>query len=230
MCRSCSPCAMRCVCHHHARRGISPTTPHGVLRTRLNAPSHNDIAQHHHPLLPPLLPQTRVAVCEPPSPARNIAHGGRPGAHDRRTTTRRRVGEIVTAATTSSGTAASTARGRGHGAGVGGVAGLEGGGVAVGAGFPVHVSCMAISGGIIAAAAGERRDLSALGLLNSVCGACVVFVDLSRHSYSVICVVRCCPPADCMVVYRPRYYIFNSVLCGSFVVLREVHPIAIMSV
>ncbi|CAM9818720.1 unnamed protein product [Scytosiphon promiscuus] len=97
--------------------------------------------------------QKRVAVCEPPSPARNGGDGGRSGAHDRRITSRRRVGEVATAAV-SSGTAASSARGRGYMAGGG--AGWGGGGSAVWAGFPVHVSCMAIGGGIIAAAAGSE--------------------------------------------------------------------------
>ncbi|CAM9376347.1 unnamed protein product, partial [Ectocarpus sp. 13 AM-2016] len=77
--------------------------------------------------------QMRVAVSEPSSP--------------RRTACRRRVGE----ATTTDG---------GHGQGHGGAHGEEGpaggGTVAVAAGFPVHISCMAIDGAVIATAAGPE--------------------------------------------------------------------------
>eukprot|EP00903_Cladosiphon_okamuranus_P020520 g18837.t1 len=74
--------------------------------------------------------QTRVAVCEPASPMR--------------TTTRRRVGDAGPAAAAFNGSAA------------GGSAVAVAAAAAAAAGFPVHVSCMAINGGVIATAAGPE--------------------------------------------------------------------------
>ena len=84
--------------------------------------------------------QTRVALCE--SVAAPIAGGG---AHESRTVNRRRVGDLDASASVTGATGATGAGGGGGG----------GGGVGGAAGFPVHVSCMAISGGAMATAAGE---------------------------------------------------------------------------
>lgn len=75
-------------------------------------------------------------MCEPASP--------------QRTTTRRRVGDAGSAATTVFNGSVAAGGGAGH-AGGGGAAVA----VVAAAGFPVHVSCMAISGGVIATAAGD---------------------------------------------------------------------------
>ncbi|CAM9291264.1 unnamed protein product [Ectocarpus sp. 6 AP-2014] len=77
--------------------------------------------------------QTRVAVSEPSSPTR--------------TASRRRVGEA---------TATGGGRDQGHGGARGEEGPAGGGAVAVAAGFPVHISCMAINGAVIATAAGPE--------------------------------------------------------------------------
>lgn len=85
-------------------------------------------------------------MCEPASPVR--------------TTSRRRVGDAGPSAAAFNGSATAGGGGRVYGGGAGPAPGSGGDGpavavVAAAAGFPVHVSCMAISGGVIATAAGD---------------------------------------------------------------------------
>ena len=105
--------------------------------------------------------QTRVAVCEPV--AATTAGGG---AHEGRTANRRRVGDSDVFPLGAAGAAGEGGGGFGGGGGGGGGGRAEGAGGGAGgaggggggggaAGFPVHVSCMAISGGAMATAAGE---------------------------------------------------------------------------
>lgn len=90
--------------------------------------------------------QTRVAVCEPV--ATSTAGGG---VHEGRMANRRRMGD----SDASQAGAAGGAGAGGGGFGGGGEEGVGAGGGGGAAGFPVHVSCMAISGGAMATAAGE---------------------------------------------------------------------------